>query len=159
MSSRRKLPSGLRAQAAKRTDDAVLAVTHLVAALKEELKGGQLVQGETLDLKAFQRRAGVNEKFLYGKKHRGSLKLEVEAVIDQVNAKLAQEAEARAEDTPLSRATEEAEYWKARHNRLASRANEWHHARRLDRRTIQDQAQQIRELSATIEQLRSKRPL
>lgn len=134
----RKLPARLKEKAGERTDVSIKALRKAMTDMRSEIEARDFDLIRPLTIQDVLKRAGLNPKFLYGSRHKGSTKVEVESFVNEVNAASERRDRAEPEDTPLARARADAEHWQARHARLASHVNGWFVEMRTLRRRIRD---------------------
>ena len=134
----RKLPAGLKEKAGERTEESIKALRKAMSDTRSEIETRDYDLIRPLTVQDVLERAGLNSKFLYGSKHKGSTKVEVESFVNEVNCTSEKRGRAEPEDTPLARARADAMHWQARHARLASHVNGWFAEMRTLRRRLRD---------------------
>lgn len=123
MAKSRNLPDALRVNSGQRTDAAILALDAALEQIKAEVAANGF-RSDPIRLADVVQRAGLGEKFLYGKKHRDTTKLTVEKQIQSINNRLVAKLQIPTDGlTDLEIAKQEAAYWKRRFDKLANQYN------------------------------------
>ena len=139
--TQRSLPSELRLVAASRTSSAVETLRTCMEEWEKELRNPNSKFGQTITLKDLTTRAGLNPKFLYGRLHKDTTRLEAEQWVERVNKMLQQKKQTVASNSVSGQASSDAAYWEARYRKLARHANRW----LLELRDLQRSNRDLRE--------------
>lgn len=145
----RTINSGLRKQTAERTDAAVARLFEATERLWREMHSPDFKfdRTEPMTMAEVQLAAGLNEKFVYGKKHKtvpegaraGSLstKDKLDKWVQDYNAEYEKLRASKEGDDPA----DDAAYWRERYEKLARHANLWHARMRQMQKRLRDLGQ------------------
>jgi hypothetical protein len=108
---------------------------------EKELRRPNSTFDQAITLKDLTTRAGLNPKFLYGRLHKDTTRLEAEQWVERMNRTLQQNKKAAASYSASGQTSSDAAYWEARYRKLARHANRW----LLELRDLQRTNQDLRE--------------
>lgn len=108
---------------------------------EKELRKPNSKFDQAITLKDLTTRAGLNPKFLYGRLHKDTTRLEAEQWVERMNRMLQQNRKAVTSNSASGQASSDAAYWEARYRKLARHANRW----LLELRDLQRSNRDLRE--------------
>jgi hypothetical protein len=143
----RTLNPGLKKQAADRTNTAVASLFETTERLWREMHAPEFKfdRTEPMTMAEAQVAAGLNEKFVYGKKHKTlpevpsagglSTRDKLDKWVQEYNTEYEKLcAKSARDDGPV----DDAAYWRERYEKLARHANLWHARMRQMRKRLRD---------------------